>query len=133
MPKRSRERELAGSTDMVPVEGTVDVDVPVSTLWEAFTRSDLWPRWNRCMLWVRNRDLVRDRRLLWAFRPIRRWYPYVLPAIVRIVEVKDKSRVTWEVTALPGFYARHTYHMKDLGVGAPASAPGRRRWAGASG
>jgi cyclase len=117
VPERGRERELAGSTDMVPVEGTVDVDVPVSTLWEAFTRADLWPRWNRCMLWVRNRDLVRDRRLLWAFRPIRWWYPYVLPAVARIVEVKDKKRVTWEVTALPGFYARHTYHMKDLGGG----------------
>jgi glyoxylase-like metal-dependent hydrolase (beta-lactamase superfamily II) len=104
--ERSRERELAGSADMVPVEGTVDVDVPVSTLWEAFTRTDLWPRWNRCMLWVRNRDLVRDRRLLWAFRPLRRWYPYVLPAVARIVEVKDKKRVTWEITALPGFYAR---------------------------
>jgi hypothetical protein len=25
VPERSRERELAGSTDMVPVEGTVDV------------------------------------------------------------------------------------------------------------
>jgi polyketide cyclase/dehydrase/lipid transport protein len=117
MPERSRERELAGSTDMVAVEGTVDVDVPVSTMWEAFTRADLWPRWNRCMLWVRNRDLVRDRQLLWAFRPIRRRYPYVLPAVARIVEVKDKKRVTWEVTALPGFYARHTYHMKDLGGG----------------
>jgi glyoxylase-like metal-dependent hydrolase (beta-lactamase superfamily II) len=115
--ERSRERELAGSVDMVPVEGTVDVEVPVSTLWDAFTRADLWPRWNRCMLWVRNRDLVRDRRLLWAFRPIRRWYPYVLPAVARIVEVKNKKRVTWEVTALPGFYARHTYHMKDVGGG----------------
>jgi glyoxylase-like metal-dependent hydrolase (beta-lactamase superfamily II) len=102
---------------MVPVEGTVDVDVPASALWEAFTRADLWPRWNRCMFWVRNRDLVRDRRLLWAFRPIRWWYPYVLPAVARIVEVKDKKRVTWEVTALPAFYARHTYHMKDLGGG----------------
>lgn len=117
VPERSGERDLAGSTDMAPVEGTVDVRIPVSTLWEAFSRADLWPRWNRCMLWVRNRDLVRDRRLLWAFRPIRWWYPYVLPAIARIVEVKDKRRVTWEVTALPGFYARHTYHMKDLGGG----------------
>ncbi len=116
-PEKSRERKLARSADMVPVEGTVDVNVPVSALWEAFTRADLWPRWNRCMLWVRNRDLVRDRRLLWAFQPIRRWYPYVLPAIARIVEVKDRKRVTWEVTALPGFYARHTYHMKDLGGG----------------
>src|SRR3712207_5586629 len=115
--ERSKERELAGSTDMVPVEGTVDVDVPVSTLWEAFTGVDLWPRWNRCMLWVRNRDLVRDRQLLWAFQPIRRWYPYVLPAVAKMVEVKDKKRVTWEVTTLLGFYARHTYHMKDLGGG----------------
>ena len=114
-PEKSRERELARSADIVPVEGTVDVDVPASVLWEAFTRADLWPRWNRCMLWVRNRNLVRGRRLLWAFRPIRRWYPYVLPAVARIVEVKDRRRVTWEVTALPGFYARHTYHVKDLG------------------
>jgi glyoxylase-like metal-dependent hydrolase (beta-lactamase superfamily II) len=102
---------------MVPVEGTVDVDVPISTLWEAFTRADLWPRWNRCMLWVRNSDLIPDRQLIWAFRPIRRWYPYILPAIAKIVEVKNKDRATWEVTALPGFYARHTYHMKDLGKG----------------
>ena len=69
------------------------------------------------MLWVRNRDLVRDRRLLWAFRPIRRWYPYVLPAVAKIVEVKDTKGVTWRVTALPGFYARHTYYMKKLGGG----------------
>lgn len=116
-PEKSRERKLAGSADMVPVEGAVEVEAPVSTLWEAFTRADLWPRWNRCMLWVRNRDLVRGRRLLWGFRPIRRWYPYVLPAVARIVEVKDRERVTWEVTALPGFYARHTYYMKNLGSG----------------
>jgi len=34
-----------------------------------------------------------------------------------MVEVKDEDRATWEVTALRGFYARHTYHMKDLGRG----------------
>jgi hypothetical protein len=56
------------------------VNVPISALWEAFTRPDLWPRWNRCMHWVRNRSLVPNERLLWAFRPMRRWYPYVLPA-----------------------------------------------------
>ena len=113
----SRERELAGSTDMVPVEGTVEVEVPAEKLWEAFTRANLWPRWNECMLWVGNRDLVKGRNLLWAFRPIRRWYPYVLPATAKIVEVEDGRRVTWEVTALPGFYARHSYSMKDLGGG----------------
>lgn len=116
-PDRSKERILAESNDMVPVEGTVDVDVPASVLWEAFTQADRWPRWNQCMLWVRNRDLVEGKQLVWTFRPIRRWYPYVLPAIAKIVEVKDEDRVTWEVTALPGFYARHTYHMKDLGRG----------------
>jgi hypothetical protein len=120
MAGKSKERALARSADMAPVEGTVDVDVPLPALWEAFTHADRWPRWNRCMLWVRNRELVPGRQLLWVFRPIRRWYPYVLPAIAKVVEVKDKKRekgVTWEVTALPGFYARHTYHMKDLGRG----------------
>jgi hypothetical protein len=117
MADKNKERALARSADMAPIKGTVDVEVPISTLWEAFTRADLWPRWNRCMLWVRNRDLVLGRQLLWAFRPIRRWYLYVLPAIAKIVEVKDEDRVTWEITALPGFYARHTYHMKDLGSG----------------
>ena len=117
MSDKSKERMLAGSTDMSPVEGTIEVEVPLSTLWKAFTRADLWPRWNRCMLWVRNRDLVQGKQLLWAFRPIRRWYPYILPAIAKIVEVRDEDRVTWEITALPGFYARHTYHMKNLGGG----------------
>ena len=117
MSDKSKERMLAGSTDMSPVEGTVDVEVPLSTLWKAFTRADLWPRWNRCMLWVKNRDLVQGKQLLWAFRPIRRWYPYILPAIAKIVEVRDEDRVTWEITGLPGFYARHTYHMKNLGGG----------------
>ena len=113
----SRERALADSTDMVPVEGTVEVGVPVGKLWEAFTRAELWPRWNDCMLWVGNRDLVKGQNLRWVFRPIRRWYPYVLPATARIVEVEDGRRVTWEVTALPGFYARHSYSMEDLGGG----------------
>ena len=113
----TKERALAESGDMVPVEGTVDVEVPISVLWKIFARADLWPRWNRCMLWARNRDLVPGRRLLWAFRPIRHGYPYVLPAIAKIVEVEDERRVTWEVTALPGFYARHTYHVQNLGKG----------------
>ena len=117
MSGENKEKALAKSTDMAPVEGTVDVEIPLPTLWEAFTRADLWPRWNECMLWVRNRDLVAGQQLLWAFRPIRRWYPYVLPAIAKIVEVEDERRVTWEVAALPGFYAHHTYHMKDLGNG----------------
>jgi hypothetical protein len=102
------------------VEGIGDLKVPLSTLWKALTRAaNLWPRSNRCMLWVRNRDLVRGKQLLWAFWPIRWWYPYILPAIAKIVEVRNQYRVTWEVTALPGFYARSTYHMKNLG-GSPS-------------
>src|SRR5437879_6804637 len=38
-------------------------------------------------------------------------------AIATIVELEARKKVTWEVTALPGFYARHTYHMEDLGDG----------------
>lgn len=117
MSGKSRERVLAESTDMTPVEGTVDVNVPLQVLWGAFTRASLWPRWNECMLWVRNRDLVAGQRLLWTFRPIRWWYPYLLPAVAKIVEVEDEHGVTWEITVLPGFYARHTYHMEDLGNG----------------
>lgn len=117
MSQEIRERTLANSNDMIPVEGTVDVEVPSSTFWQAFTRADLWPRWNRCMLWVRNKNLARGKRLLWVFEPIRRWYPYKLPAVANIVEVKDGDRVTWEVTALPGFYARHTYYVRSLGGG----------------
>jgi hypothetical protein len=45
-----------------------------------------------CLLWVRNRALVRDLRLLWALQSIRRRYPCVLHAIARIVEVKDEPK-----------------------------------------
>ncbi|MGH9902318.1 MAG: SRPBCC family protein, partial [Pyrinomonadaceae bacterium] len=111
----SKKEALAASADMVPVEGTVEVNIPAPVLWEAFTRADLWPRWNSCFFWARNRDLVPGRQLVWCFEPIRRWYPYKMPAVARIVEVEEGRRVTWEVNALPGFYARHTYHVEDLG------------------
>jgi glyoxylase-like metal-dependent hydrolase (beta-lactamase superfamily II) len=41
-------------------------------------------------------------------------------AIATIVEHEatgPRRKVTWEVTALPGFFARHTYHAEDLGNG----------------
>lgn len=53
--------------------------------------------------------------LVWAFRPIRRRYLYRLPAVARLVVVEPEREVTWEVTALPGFHARHTYSFEDLG------------------
>jgi hypothetical protein len=75
MPARTKEQMLVESTDMVPVEGTVDVDVPLSVLWEAYTHANRWPRWNKCMLWVRNRALVPGKQLLMVFLPISRWFP----------------------------------------------------------
>jgi glyoxylase-like metal-dependent hydrolase (beta-lactamase superfamily II) len=113
----ARKRVLLSSTEMAPVQGTVDVDVPVSVLWEAFTHANWWPRWNKCFFWARNRDLVLGKKLIWAFEPIRWWYLYKMFATANIVELKKDQKVTWEVTAMPGFYARHTYHMEDLGDG----------------
>jgi glyoxylase-like metal-dependent hydrolase (beta-lactamase superfamily II) len=115
--KLSKKDALAASTEMTPVQGTVDVDIPVSVLWEAFRHANWWARWNNCFYWAHNRDLVLGKKLIWCFQPIRWWYPYKMFAISNIVEVEKEKKVTWEVTALPGFYARHTYHMEDLGDG----------------
>jgi hypothetical protein len=100
-----------------PVEGTVDVEVDAARLWAAFARPDRWPRWNPSMFWAANRDLVLGDRLVWVFEPIHWWYPYKLPAIGTIVELEPGHLVTWEITAVPGFYARHSYWMDDLGGG----------------
>lgn len=102
-------------TDMAPIQGTVDVHIPISVLWAVFRRPNLWSRWNRCFFWARNTDLVQDQNLVWCFQPIRSQYLYKMPAVARIAEVVPLRRVTWEVQALPGFFARHTYHMEDLG------------------
>jgi glyoxylase-like metal-dependent hydrolase (beta-lactamase superfamily II) len=108
---------LLASTEMAPVQGTVEVDVPADVLWEAFRHANWWPRWNKCFFWARNRDLRLGDRLVWAFEPIRPWYLYKMFAVANIVELVPQRKVTWEVTALPGFYARHTYHVEDLGGG----------------
>ncbi|MDQ3803499.1 MAG: MBL fold metallo-hydrolase [Acidobacteriota bacterium] len=108
---------LLASTEMAPVQGTVDVDVPAGVLWEAFRHADWWPRWNKCFFWARNRDLKLGDKLVWAFEPIRPWYLYKMFAVANIVELEPGRKVTWEVTAMPGFYARHTYHVEDLGGG----------------
>jgi hypothetical protein len=55
---------LESSTDMSPVCGTVDVDIPVDILWQCFTRADWWPRWNTCMYLALNHDLVEGQQLL---------------------------------------------------------------------
>jgi glyoxylase-like metal-dependent hydrolase (beta-lactamase superfamily II) len=108
---------LADSHDMEPVQGSVDVDVPADILGRVFSQANLWPRWNACMAWVGNRDLRLGDQLVWAFEPIRPWYPYLFPAVATITEVEENGKVSWDVIALPGFYARHTYTIEDLGDG----------------
>lgn len=109
--------KLDSAPDMEPVEGTVEINIPVDVLWACFTRANWWPQWNPCMFWVRNHDLVLGQNLVWAFQPIKPHYLYKLPGIARIVELEASSHVTWEVTVMPGFFARHTYFMEDLGNG----------------
>jgi cyclase len=117
MPEKTKKQMLADSNDMSPVQGTVEIDVPIDKLWSSFTHANLWPRWNKCFFWARNRDLVLGKHLVWCFEPIKPWYPYKMWAIANIVEMEQAKKVTWEVTAFPGMYARHTYHMEDLGNG----------------
>jgi glyoxylase-like metal-dependent hydrolase (beta-lactamase superfamily II) len=110
-------QQLAASHDMAPVEGSVDIDVPADVLGPAFFQASHWPWWNACMAWVRNQQLRLGDHLIWVFEPIRPWYLYRFPAIATVVELEPERKVTWEVTALPGFYARHTYTVTDLGGG----------------
>lgn len=108
---------LARSSDMEPVQGSVDVAIPIEELWGMFSQANQWPRWNRCFYWAANRNLTAGDNLVWCFQPIRWWYLYKFPATARIVEAEPASHVTWHVTALPGFFARHTYSVEDLGSG----------------
>ena len=68
----SKVEMLAESSDMTPVHGTVDVDIPADVLWRFFAQANLWPRWNKCFTWVHNRDLQLGRQLIWSFEPIRK-------------------------------------------------------------
>ena len=117
MTLSQKKEELDASQDMEPVSGTTEVDIPLDTLWSCFEHPDRWPLWNKCFFWARNRQLKVDSRLIWVFQPIKWWYPYKMPAIAKIVELVPQQKVTWEVSALPGFYALHTYHMESAGVG----------------
>jgi pimeloyl-ACP methyl ester carboxylesterase len=95
----------------------VTLDVPVAVAWRAFCDVRGWPRWNPCFRWatVVGGELRRGALLVWVFGPIRWWFPYVLPAVARVVEHEHERRVTWEVRALPGFRARHSYRFEPLG------------------
>ena len=100
----------------LPIEGSVELEMPVEELWETFLDVQRWPRWNPC-IWrsrVRGGELREGATLAWVFNPIKPWYPYKMPARAEIVELQRHDRITWEVNA-PGFHALHSYRFADLG------------------
>ena len=101
----------------LPIEGYVELEMPVEEAWRIFTDVAGWPRWNRCFRWARvlGGRLKVGATLIWVFNPIRPRYLYKLPSIARIVECEPQRKVTWEVTALPGFHALHSYVFESLG------------------
>jgi pimeloyl-ACP methyl ester carboxylesterase len=101
----------------LPVEGWVDVDLPLERLWEVFADAESWPTWNPCFarVWVRRGELHEGDRFAWLFNPIRWWYLYRMPVVARLVEWRPRERVTWEVS-LPGFHARHSYRFAARGA-----------------
>lgn len=114
---KTKSEKLAKSTDMEPVTGTVDVDIPIDVLWRKFRDAKGWPKWNKCFFWVHNRDLILGKKLVWVFQPLQWWMLYKMPAMAKIVELEEERKVTWQVSILPGFYALHTYFMEDIGNG----------------
>ncbi len=103
----------------LPVEGSVELAMPVERLWNIFSDVSSWPQWNSCFSWSRvlGGELKVDTILYWWFNPIRPQYLYKMPAIARIVEYEPQRLVTWEVTFPPGFHALHSYRFEDLGGG----------------
>ena len=104
------------SDPLLPVKGWVEVGLPLARLWEAFEDVRGWPEWNRCF-WrarVTGERLAEGEELRWAFNAIRPLYPYKMPARATIVECEPERVVTWEVTALPGFHALHSYRFEQV-------------------
>jgi hypothetical protein len=107
----------------LPVAGAVELEMSVERLWSVFSRVRSWPDWNPCM-WTatvsggptlaEGGPLAQGRQLIWAFNPIRPFLLYRLPVIARLVEVVERSRVSWEVTVIPGMWALHTYWMEPV-------------------
>lgn len=102
-------------TGGLPVEGSVELDLPLDDLWRTFLDVGGWHRWNPC-IWrasVSDGRLAENATLVWAFNPIAPRYLYKLPAVATIVEFRPRERVTWEV-ALPGLHALHSYRFAEL-------------------
>lgn len=105
-------------TPPLPIEGSIELGVPVNLLWEVFLDVEGWPRWNESF-WrsrVRGGELRLGATLVWAFNPVKPRYLYKLPAVAEVVEFKPCDRVTWEVN-LPGLHALHSYRFDALGSG----------------
>jgi hypothetical protein len=112
---RGKRGEIVAAPPL-PIEGSVELDMPVETLWQAFLDVPRWREWNPC-IWrsrVRDGELREGATLQWVFNAIKPWYPYKLPARAEIVEFRPHDRVTWEVNAA-GFHAVHAYRFADLG------------------
>ena len=106
-------------TAPLPIEGSVELDMPVENLWSAFLDVERWPDWNPCIWRARVKgggELREGATLAWVFNAMKRWYPYKMPARAEIVELVQDDRVTWEVEA-PGFHALHSYRFAGLGAG----------------
>jgi uncharacterized protein YndB with AHSA1/START domain len=100
----------------LPIEGYVELEMPVERLWEAFLDVERWPEWNPC-IWrsrVRDGELREGATLVWTFNAIKPRYLYKMPARAQIVEFVPHDRVTWEARA-PGFHALHSYRFAGLG------------------
>jgi polyketide cyclase/dehydrase/lipid transport protein len=103
----------------LPIEGSVELDMPIETLWDAFLDVERWPDWNPCIWRARVKgggELREGATLAWVFNAMKPWYPYKMPARAEIVELVQNDRVTWEVEA-PGFHALHSYRFAGLGTG----------------
>lgn len=116
-PPRRGPGSIALADSQLPIEGYVQLDMPVEEAWRVFTDVEGWPRWNPCFWWARvlGGRLEVGATLIWVFNPIRPRYLYKMPSIARIVEYEPQRKVTWEVTALPGFHALHSYIFEPLG------------------
>ena len=115
-PTPRGERGEITPTPPLPIEGSVDLEMPVERLWETFADVEEWSRWNPC-IWrsrVLGGELEPGATLVWAFNPIKATYLYKMPATARIVELEPHDRVTWEV-GMPGFHALHSYRFAALG------------------
>jgi hypothetical protein len=48
MLKQDKAALLKQSDGMEPVQGVVEVDVPIEVLWDSFSQARHWPGWNKC-------------------------------------------------------------------------------------